>query len=86
MRSSMWKLGTDLAMLGIEAQLVIGQRLAMLAVGGPKARAEAQRMVAEKVSAAGDAAVTLALGGSPRKIVRGYRRKVRANARRLGGT
>jgi hypothetical protein len=76
-------MGTDLAMLGVEAQMVIGQRIAMLMVGGPKARAEAQRMVTEKVLAAGNAAVTLAMGGSPRKVVRGYRTKVRANHRRL---
>jgi hypothetical protein len=76
-------MGTDLAMLGVEAQMVIGQRIAMLMVGGPKARVEAQRMVAEKVLAAGNAAVTLAMGGSPRKVVRGYRTKVRANHRRL---
>ncbi|GJE10395.1 MULTISPECIES: hypothetical protein [Methylobacterium] len=76
-------LGTDLAMLGVEAQMVIGERIAMLMVGGPKARREAERMVSEKIRAAGNAAVTLALGGTPRKVVRGYRRKVRANHRRL---
>jgi len=76
-------LGTELAMLGLEAQMVIGQRLAMFMLGGPKARKEAQRMVAEKVFAAGNAAVTLAMGGTPRKVVRSYRTKVRANHRRL---
>jgi hypothetical protein len=70
-------------MLGVEAQMVIGERIAMLMVGGPKARREAERMVSEKIRAAGNAAVTLALGGTPRKVVRGYRRKVRANHRRL---
>jgi hypothetical protein len=77
-------LGTELAMLGVEAQMVIGQRIALLMVGGPAARTEARRMVAEKVRAAGEAAVTIAAGGTPRKVVRGYRRKVRANNRRLG--
>ncbi|MBE7246626.1 MAG: hypothetical protein INR63_16915 [Actinomycetospora chiangmaiensis] len=77
-------MGTELAMLGVEAQMVIGQRIAMLMVGGPKARQEAQRMVTEKVLAAGNAAATIALGGTPRKVVRGYRGKVRANRRRLG--
>lgn len=62
-------IGTDLAMLGVEAQLVIGERIAMLMVGGPKARKEARWMVAEKVLAAGSAAVILATGGSPRKVV-----------------
>lgn len=76
-------MGTDLAMLGVEGQMVIGERIAMLMVGGPKARVEAQRMVTEKVLAAGNAAVTLAMGGTPHKVVRGYRKKVRANHRRL---
>ncbi len=40
-------------------------------------------MVTEKVKAAGEAAVTIAMGGTPRKVVRGYRRKVQANHRRL---
>lgn len=77
-------MGTELAMLGVEAQMVIGQRMAMFMLGGPKAGAEAHRMVAEKVVAAGEAAATLAFGGTPRKVVRDYRRKVRANRRRLG--
>ena len=86
MRKSWWKLSTDLTMLGVESQLVIGQRIAMIAVGGPKARSEAKRMVNEKVLAAGDAAVTLAMGGSLSKVVRGYRKKVKANHRRLSKT
>ena len=84
MRKSWWKLSTDLAMLGVESQMVIGQRIAMIAVGGPKARSEARRMINEKVLAAGDAAVTLTMGGSLHNVARGYRKKVRANARRLG--
>ena len=76
-------MGTDLAMLGVEAQMVIGERIAMLVVGGPKARKEARRIVTEKVLAAGGAAVTLATGGSPRKVVRGYHKKVQANHRLL---
>jgi hypothetical protein len=80
----MLTLGTELAMLGVEAQMVIGQRMAMFMLGGPKARKEARLMVSEKVKAAGEAAVTIALGGTPHKVVRGYRRKVQANHRRLG--
>jgi len=76
-------MGTELAMLGVEAQTVIGQRMAMFMLGGPKARKEARLMVTEKVKAAGEAAVTLATGGSPRKVVRSYQRKVQANQRRL---
>lgn len=82
--ASLLSMGTELAMLGVEAQMVIGQRMAMFMLGGPKARKEARLMVTEKVKAAGEAAATIALGGTPRKVVRGYRRKVRANRRRLG--
>ncbi|MCJ2055722.1 hypothetical protein MKL09_04035 [Methylobacterium sp. J-048] len=66
-------------MRGVQAQMVIGERIAKLVVGGPKARTEAQRKVTEKVLAAGSAAVALATGGSPRKVLRSYRRKVQAN-------
>lgn len=82
--ASLLGLGTELAMLGVEAQMVIGQRMAMFMLGGPKARKEATLMVTEKVKAAGEAAVTIAMGGTPRKVVRGYRRKIQANQRRLG--
>lgn len=81
--ASMLAMGTELAMLGLEAQLVIGQRMAMFMLGGPKARKEARLMVTEKVKAAGESAMTLATGGNPRKVVRAYRRKVQANHRRL---
>lgn len=80
----MWKLGMDMAMLGFEAQGVIAQRMAMFAMGAPGASAEAQRMITEKVFAAGEAAMQIATGASNRKVIRGYRRKVRANSRRLG--
>ncbi len=82
--ASLLTMGTELAMLGVEAQMVIGQRLAIFMLGGPKARKEARLMVTEKVKAAGEAAVTITMGGTPRKVVRGYRRKVLANHRRLG--
>lgn len=51
-------MGTDLAMLGVEAQMVIGQRMAMFMLGGPKADKEARLMVIEKVKAASKAAAT----------------------------
>src|SRR5262245_60556809 len=41
----------DLARLGFEAWMVIGLRTAKLAMGGPAAMLEAQRMVAEKTAA-----------------------------------
>lgn len=81
----------DLARLGVEAWMVVGLRLARLAAGGPAALAEAQRMVAEKSAAAIEAQVgagaALATGASRRaaskKVLAGYRRRVKANRRRL---
>lgn len=85
------KIGLDSWMLGMEASTVIGLRLAKLAAGGPAATAEAQRMVSEKMQAAWElqvAAATGRLGSTPHgqadRAIRHYRRKVRANARRLG--
>lgn len=85
------KIGLDSWMLGMEASTVIGLRLTKLAAGGPAATSEAQRMVAEKMQAAWElqvAAATGRLGSTPHaqasKTLRHYRRKVRANARRLG--
>ena len=45
--------------------------------------AEAQLMVTEKMLALVEAAGTVAMGGSAHKVVRGYRKRVRANVRRL---
>lgn len=53
-------------MRGVEAQMAIGERIAVLTVGGPKARKEARRMVTEKVLAAGEAVMTITMGGKPR--------------------
>jgi len=81
--ASLLTMGTELAILGVEGQMVIGRRMAMFMLGGPKVREEARLMVNEKVLTAGQAAATLASGGKPKKVVRGYRRKVQANHRRL---
>lgn len=77
-----WTTSLDMAMLGLEAQGVIAQRMAMFALG-PAAQVEAQLMVTEKMLAAGEAALMLAAGASNGKVIRSYRRKVQANARRL---
>ncbi|WP_019904195.1 hypothetical protein [Methylobacterium sp. 77] len=78
-----WKLGMDATLLAMESQQVIGLRLAKLSLGGPAAQAEAQRMVSEKIMAANEAAMLMATGSSTQHVLTGYRRKVRANARRL---
>ncbi len=40
-------------------------------------------MVTEKMLAVAEAAATMATGGSAHTVVRGYRKKVRANTKRL---
>ena len=76
--------------LGLEAQAVVNLRLAKLAAGDAAAALEAQRMVTEKVMAAAEVqgrAFADALTGkshlTPKRSVALYRRKVRANRRRL---
>ena len=71
------------AMLAAESQQVIWLRLAKLSRPGGKANAEARRMVSEKVAAAAEAGTRLLRGGSTDSVVTAYRRKVRANIRRL---
>jgi hypothetical protein len=81
----------ELARLGAEAWMVIGLRMAKLSAGGPAAALEAQRMVAEKSAAAMEAQVAVAMAlmtgathhGARKKALAGYRRRVRANRRRL---
>ena len=76
------KLATDTTMLALEAQAVIWTRMSQAAMGQGSA-AENLLMVTEKVSAFAEAAAIIATGGSAHKVVKGYRRKVRANAKRL---
>jgi hypothetical protein len=73
----------SVAMLSAEAQQVVWLRWMKLAAGGAAARTEANLMVSEKVAAAGAAALLLGRGGKPASVIGVYRRKVRANARRL---
>jgi hypothetical protein len=86
------RLGLDAWSLGLEASAVVALRTMKLAAGGQAALDESRRMVAEKVAAAADLqakAMTGALGGTlPAAMsgaVRHYRRRVRANRRRLTG-
>jgi hypothetical protein len=80
-------------MLAIEAQQVIAMRLTKMALGGPHVQREAELMVSEKLAAmaeSGQLLMTAAFGGEhdlgAGKVVRLYRRKVRANRRRLGAS
>jgi hypothetical protein len=76
------KLATETTLLAIEAQSVIAMRLTQISVGRGTA-AETQLMFSEKMLAFAEASALAAAGGSAHKVVAGYRKKVRANAKRL---
>lgn len=90
-RGNPWlRLGMDSLWLGAEAQGVIALRMMKFAAGGTAAATEAQLMVSEKLRAAAETqtqVLTSLLTGrghlAPARAVAGYRRKVRANRRRL---
>ena len=69
--------------LALESNRVIALRLAKLMRGGKGAQREAQRMVSEKIQAAAKAGASLMAGASSDQIVRQYRKRVAANAKRL---
>lgn len=73
----------ELSMLAFEAQQAFWLRTLKLSAGGAASDREAELMVTEKVVAAQQAATQMMLGAAPASIIRGYRRKVRANVRRL---
>jgi hypothetical protein len=70
--------------LAVEANGVIALRMMKLMLGGRRARREAKLMVSEKIDAAFKATASLMSGASGDEIVRHYRRRVAANAKRLG--
>lgn len=85
-----FRLGMDMWMLGAESSSVIALRTMKLAAGGTAASDEAGLMIGEKVGAA--VALTqqamfgqlgASMPGAGSKVVADYRRKVRANQRRL---
>ncbi len=85
-------MGMDAWMLGVEASSVIGLRTLKMAAGGPAAAAEADLMVREKLDSSlllQMKAMTGQLGMTPAAALSNtlahYRRKVRANRKRLGG-
>ena len=73
----------NVTLLMMEAQQVIWLRCLRLASGGTVAEAEAARMVTEKLAANGNAAAAILGGAHADQVIHGYRRKVRANLRRL---
>jgi hypothetical protein len=89
-RNPWLSLGFNTWALGIEASSVIALRTLKILSGGAAGEAEARRMVDEKVQAGlalQSIALTGGLGltahGAATKAVAHYRRKVRANRRRL---
>jgi hypothetical protein len=88
--NSLFRLNLAMMQLGAECAGVMALRTMKLATGGAAATAEAERMVAEKLIAAAEAQ-TKAWGDvltgqahlTPQRTVAHYRRKVRANRRRL---
>jgi hypothetical protein len=83
-------LASEAAQLGFDAQRVIALRFMRLATGGASGQAEAQRMMSEKSAALLEAqfAAAGALAGgknavAARKVLAVYKKRVRANKRRL---
>jgi hypothetical protein len=76
------KLASDATLLAMEAHTVIGLRLGQIAMRRGTL-AENQLMVTEKMLALTEAATTMVTGGSVHQVVKGYRKKVRANTKRL---
>lgn len=73
----------DLFVIAFMSPVVIWRRMLMFARGGRTASKEGRLAVTEKVDLAARSAASLARGGSWRSVVRNYRDKVQANARRL---
>jgi 2-iminoacetate synthase ThiH len=73
----------DMLLLAAESQQVIALRMMKLAAGGTSANDEVQLMTSEKVTAMTEAGAKLMAGGSADSVVSDYRRKVRANIKRL---
>ena len=76
------RFSVDATMLAVEAQSVIAMRVTSAALGRGS-HAENTLMVTEKAAAFVEAFAALAGGGTAHGVVRGYRKHVRANARRL---
>lgn len=90
--SNPWlRLSLNAFQLGAEANSVVALRMMKMANGGAGAATEARLMVSEKIQAAIEVQSQLAIGVmtgaaahiGPAKAVALYRRKVRANRRRL---
>jgi hypothetical protein len=79
----MFRSWLNLLSLGTEASQVVWLRSIKVAAGGPAAKREARRMVTEKVIAGHTEGLRLSMGASPASVLARYRRRVKANIRRL---
>jgi hypothetical protein len=89
-RNPWFRAGLNVWSLGLDSSHVVALRLLKMAAGGPAAAVEARRMIDEKIEAGlavQAMALTGGLGATPHaaaaKVINHYRRKVRANRRRL---
>jgi hypothetical protein len=73
----------DSVVIAYKSPIVIGKRLMRFAKGGRGTPTEAARMVTEKLELAAISVTSLSSGGSWAGVVKKYRKKVEANARRL---
>jgi hypothetical protein len=87
---SWFPLAYEAAQLGFDAQRVITLRFMRLATGGASGQDEAQRMISEKSAAFAEAQIAAAgplAGGksdvATKKVLAVYKKRVRANKRRL---
>lgn len=93
MRRNPWfSAGYDLFSLGFEASSVVALRAIKVAAGGASADRESKRMVDEKIESVFELQALFLTGrlgltapGALRQTITHYRRKVRANRRRLSG-
>ena len=87
---SLARLAAGLFGLALDSQRVIALRMMKMALGGAGAKREAKRMVREKFDALRDAGASAMIAAAtgradkaPAKALALYRRRVKANARRL---
>jgi hypothetical protein len=83
LRGTIMGIVADSVVIAYKSPMVIGKRLLKFAKGGRGTPTEAARMVTEKLELAAVSVSSLASGGSWAGIVKKYRKKVEANARRL---
>jgi hypothetical protein len=89
--TGLWRQWLDVARLGLEAQHVIALRMMRMVSGDTRSKTEMRRMVTEKAAAvvasqmsAGAALVSgKSLRTAGKRAITPYRRRVRANRRRL---